>query len=257
MCEILGINARREFDVTPVLNKFYDHSLNHPDGWGLAVLGNQMTCVEKEPKPAFRSDYLKERLSVPLYANCVLGHIRKASVGKIEYRNCHPFTMRDNRGCCWTLVHNGTVFHAPAFLKYSAIQKGSTDSERILCALIDQIDQRQTDLHRKLRFMERFRLMEYVLASAAEGNQLNVLIYDGEILYVHANLPGKLFAHQTDAQVVIATVPLWETGWEPVPLCTLLAYRDGSLLRVGQCHGHTYNLSAPENQAPQTDFALL
>lgn len=256
MCEILGINARREFDVTPVLNKFYDHSLNHPDGWGLAVLGNQMTCVEKEPKPAFRSDYLKERLSVPLYANCVLGHIRKASVGKIEYRNCHPFTMRDNRGCCWTLVHNGTVFHAPAFLKYSAIQKGSTDSERILCALIDQIDQRQTDLHRKLRFMERFRLMEYVLASAAEGNQLNVLIYDGEILYVHANIPGKLFAHQTAEQVVVATAPLGETGWEPAPLCTLFAYRDGSLLRAGHCHGHTYQISGTEDP-PQMDFAML
>jgi glutamine amidotransferase len=260
MCEILGITALREFDVTSVLKQFYAHSVEHPDGWGLAVLGKSMPCVEKEPNPAFRSDYLKARLSVPLYADCVLGHIRKASVGKNEYRNCHPFIMQDNRGRCWTLMHNGTVFHETDASKYAAMQQGDTDSERILCALIDRIDRRQTELHRKLRFPERFRLIEDLMSGLAEGNQLNVMIHDGEMLYVHANLPGRLFVHQTEEQVIIATSPLWEHGWEPVPLCTLLAYQSGRLIRTVHSHGYAYDFSRDpqtEQQALQNEFSLL
>lgn len=246
MCELLGFSSAHPQDMLPILKPFFARSVNHPDGWGLAVMQGKLICIEKEPKPAFQSDYLKERLSAPLSAKTVLGHIRKASVGCIQYRNCHPFALTDNRDRCWVLVHNGTIFHSQSLSRYEPVQDGSTDSERILCCLVDGINQMQTRLHRMLRFPEVFRFMEETFAALSEGNQLNVMLSDGERLYVHVNVPEKLFVCQGDGQAIFATVPLWENGWEPVPLCTLLAYQNGVLLRTGHCHGTIYHAPAPE-----------
>jgi glutamine amidotransferase len=257
MCEILGISSGRVSDVAPILRQFYPHSVEHPDGWGLATIrGANLVSVEKEPKPAFLSDYLRERLSAPLYASTVLGHIRKASVGRVEYVNCHPFALQDNYGRCWTMVHNGTVFNGAPLSKYQTEQEGSTDSERILYALVDQINRQQTLRRRKLHLLERFRLLEKTIAGLTEGNRLNLLIYDGDLMYVHANIPGRLYVHHTEGQTIFSTTPLWESGWEPLPLCTLFAYRDGGLLRAGQRDGHAYQ-AEPLEQPSLIDYAAL
>ncbi|MCR5529980.1 MAG: class II glutamine amidotransferase [Saccharofermentans sp.] len=42
-------------------------------------------------------------------------------------------------GRTWTLAHNGTIFEGDLLNRYY-IQNGTTDSERILLYLIDQID---------------------------------------------------------------------------------------------------------------------
>lgn len=62
-------------------------------------------------------------------------------VGAIAYENCHPFSLQDATGRTWTLIHNGTLFHAPQLNSYSARQRGETDSERALIRLVVKINE--------------------------------------------------------------------------------------------------------------------
>ena len=66
--------------------------------------------LEKEPMQASRSNYLKERLTVPVLVKNAFAHIRYATIGNVEYKNCHPYTAKTLNGRQWSLVHNGTIF---------------------------------------------------------------------------------------------------------------------------------------------------
>ena len=108
----------------------------------------------------------------------MIAHIRLATRGVMEYANCHPFVLRDNDHRCWTLAHNGTIFDYPRHNPYLHQQEGRTDSERILFFLVDQVNQRQSELGRSLRVEERLDLLDALVTDMAKGNKLNLLIYD-------------------------------------------------------------------------------
>ena len=133
MCELFGVSARDDFYANNYLKAFYAHSDFHPHGWGLACVSRNSALVEKESVKASESNYLRERLSQPITEKLLLAHIRYATIGNVEYKNCHPFTGKDCTGRRWTLIHNGTIFDYPALYPYLKTQKGDTDSERKRC----------------------------------------------------------------------------------------------------------------------------
>ena len=85
------------------------------------------------------------RCSVMMFAKTALAHIRLATIGNVEQDNCHPFTAVDNSGRTWTLIHNGTIFESDNIGKYVFLQKGETDSERILLYIVDSINKKSAD----------------------------------------------------------------------------------------------------------------
>lgn len=119
---------------------FAGHSVDHPNGWGIAIFCGKEVNIEKEPVAAYKSSYLKERLRTPLRASNMMAHIRFATRGHMAYENCHPFIKHDQTGRAWTFMHNGTIFSCPLLSKYLYAQSGQTDSERILLYMIDQIN---------------------------------------------------------------------------------------------------------------------
>lgn len=240
MCMLFGLSARDKFTANEYLRAFYQNSPKHPDGWGLAVINRSDAVIEKESIEAMKSHYLKERLSAPIEARLLMAHIRYATVGNVEYRNCHPFTAEDNLGRRWIQAHNGTIFDYPALSKYVGVQKGDTDSERVFLYLIDRLNAAQSEKGGKLSFDERFDLIDGIVSEMARGNKLNLLISDGRNLYVHTNCKDTLFFLDKGNAVLIATAPLTREGWEPVPFTTLLAFRDGKLVRTGTNHGYEY-----------------
>ena len=131
--------------VNEELKEFYSHSDKHPNGWGLALLEPDMTNWEKEPLCANESRYLRERLSEPIMARSVMAHIRYATIGNVEWRNCHPFCGRDRSGRQWVFQHNGTIFDYPPLHPYVNVQQGDTDSERILLYFLDRIDRKMEE----------------------------------------------------------------------------------------------------------------
>ena len=154
MCELFGLSALNKYEANEYLHSFYAHSTHHPHGWGLACIGRNGALIEKESIPAYKSNYLKERLSQPIEARIMLAHIRYATIGNVEYKNCHPFTGKDNTGRRWTLIHNGTIFDYAPLNSYIQKQIGDTDSERVFLYLIDRLNAAQEKKGSRLFFEE-------------------------------------------------------------------------------------------------------
>ena len=157
MCEMLGMTAKRKRRANGLLREFYSHAEAHPHGWGLARFpAGVAPVIEKEAVKATESEHLKRILAEPVDERILLAHIRLATVGHIEYENCHPFTATDNSGRSWALVHNGTIFNGTLLNDYVGIQYGDTDSERVLLHFVERINHAQNHLHRALNEKERF-----------------------------------------------------------------------------------------------------
>lgn len=240
MCELFGVSSRDKVTVNDLLKEFFSHSVAHPNGWGLAVFYGNSASVEKEPVPAYKSTYLRNRLQHPLAVYNMIAHIRLATIGSLDFENCHPFVRRDNSGRTWTLAHNGTIFDAPALNPYVHTQEGSTDSERILYHIVDQVNAAQTLVGRPLEAKERFELLDRIVCELAPHNKINLLIYDSELLYVHTNYANSLYIKRTDSTALFATVPLGPGGWQPLGFATLFAYQNGRRVFRGTTHGHEY-----------------
>ena len=240
MCELFGISSAESCQINRYLKEFFEHSTAHPHGWGMASMEKTQVQIEKEPMQASKSIYLKERLSVPILMKNGLAHIRYATIGNVEYKNCHPYTMKDAGGRQWTLIHNGTIFDYEPLNKYVNIQNGDTDSERILLYLVDAVNQREKELQRKLNEEERFHLLDGIIVEMSKGNKLNLMVYDGELFYVHTNYANSLYELNKENQALFSTRPLSEEAWRPVTFTTLLAYRQGKRVFTGTDHGNEY-----------------
>ena len=258
MCELLGFSSRKRRRLTGVLRECYSHADAHPHGWGLARFPDGgAPLIEKEPVCAMGSACLERLLAVPVEERTLIAHIRLATVGHIEYVNCHPFTARDSSGRSWTLAHNGTIFSSQELNSYIGIQYGETDSERILLRLVDLADREQARLGRALDGAERFDLLFTLIAGLAKGNKLNLLVYDGEFLYAHSNFRGALYMRREDGAVTFSTRPLAGDGWDPSPFTCLVAARDGEIVRTSPPHGNEYFYNPNDYRMLYMDFARL
>lgn len=257
MCELFGVSARNRTVVNGFLKEFFSHSVKHANGWGMAIFYENSVSLEKEPVQAIKSSYLKERLQQKIAVRNMIAHIRLATVGDMEYVNCHPFVLRDRFDRCWTLAHNGTVFDYPKHHPYLHQQEGRTDSERILYFLVDQVNLRQAELGRALTREERFALLDVWIRDMAQGNKLNLLIYDGEVLYVHTNYKNSLFYSQREDALLFATTPLDDGRWNAHPFTTLCAYREGRKLFQGKNHGREYRDNDKDMHMMFADYAAL
>lgn len=257
MCELFGVSSLKKLEVNGLLKEFFSHSVRHANGWGMAVFFENSVSLEKEPVQAIQSTYLRERLRQKLCVRSMIAHIRLATRGVPEYVNCHPFVQRDNFGRCWTLAHNGTIFDYPGHEPYLHRQEGGTDSERILLFLVDQIDRRQQELGRALTKGERFDLLDALAADMSRGNKLNLLIYDGELLYVHTNYANSLYCSAREDAMLFATTPLDRGRWDAHPFTTLCAYQNGRLLFRGTDHGQEYRDNEQDLHMLFADYAGL
>lgn len=240
MCELFGFSSGKSCELNAYLKEFFSHSVRHPHGWGLACVEGEEVSIEKESLEASKSNYLKERLSMPVSGEKVLAHIRYATIGNVEYQNCHPYVQRDGGGRRWILIHNGTIFDYPALEKYQKVQKGTSDSERILLYFMDKMNEREHLLGRAATAEERFLLLDRLISDMSRGNKVNLILYDGELLYIHTNFKDSLHYLQKEGAVLVATTPLSEEAWQDVPFTQLLAFRDEKLVFEGTVHGNEY-----------------
>lgn len=258
MCELFAISGKTPIPVNHYLKELVSHSPEHPNGWGMAVFFGNAVSLEKEPIPAYRSRYLKERLSHPFEAQNMFAHIRLATKGEMAYANTHPFVKRDSSGRAWTLIHNGTIFECPSLDPYIHRQEGQTDSERILLYIIDRINARMKELRRELCSQERFELLEQIMCEITQpNNKVNLLIHDSELTYVHTNTKETLYYQELKNSTLFATVPLCGGIWKPVPFTRLLAWENGELLFMGKDHGNEYTYDPEDMRYIYLDHSFL
>lgn len=257
MCELFAICANRKIPANDYLRAFFARGNEHPNGWGFATFDAGGVHLEKEAENAANSRYLRSRLRASICENALLAHIRYATVGSLDYDNCHPFARRDASGRAWTLIHNGTIFKSPELNEYIRVQKGGTDSERVLCRLVALIDEAVKRLGRYPSPRERFAIAERMVYELSDGNKLNLIFYDGEYLYVHMNMINSLHYKEVSGGVVFATVPLDNIAWKTVPLTSLLVYHEGALVYQGEKHRRVFVDNPEESRYLFLDYAGL
>ena len=240
MCELLGISSREKFELNDLLEEFYSHSDIHKHGWGLAVFRGSSAYAEKEPVRASESEYLKRRLSCPIIEDDILAHIRYATVGRMDYCNCHPFIMADSSGRSWTMIHNGSFFNGGRLEPYKALQAGTTDSERLMMCIIDEMNDAVREKGGALSFEERFAVLDKLICELSDDNKINMILYDGEYMYAHINRRRSLHILESEDRVIIATKPVADGDWEELPVNRVHAYKDGTKVAEGTIHDHIF-----------------
>lgn len=234
MCELFAVSSDRTIDVTAALKEFFKHGEFNPHGWGIATWNDEgKITIDKEPVDSTKSTLIDSYISSGIKCRGIIAHIRRATIGYVDYKNTHPFIAHDPNWREWAFAHNGTIFESDELLPYADIQCGATDSERILLYILDQ-NKRATDES------SRFKIMDSVAVKLSDKNKLNFVAFDGQDLYVHKNEAGTMYRKNYDGYVYIATKPLDDGEWEEVPLNRLLVYRDGKLIYEGTPHDHTY-----------------
>ena len=127
-------------------------------------------------------------------------------MGEMKPSNCHPFSKKDNNGRTWVLVHNGTIFESPILKEYEDCSIGETDSEKILHYIVNEVNEFEKDS--KSTYHERFALLKEIIYDLSRYNKLNLLIYDGEVAYVHSNMQGTLYYIIKDDELMVSSHPV-------------------------------------------------
>lgn len=257
MCELFGVSSKIKIPLNDLLREFFSHGVDHPHGWGMAFFYHDAVSLEKQPEHSCKSVYLKQRLRAEIAADNMIAHIRLATRGNMDYENTHPFVLRDNSSRTWTLAHNGTIFECDALAPCVHEQQGKTDSERILVYIRNRVNECQAEKKRALTKEERFRLMDEILCEISPENKLNLIFYDGELMYVHTNYKNSLFRCQKGEAVIFSTRPLDRDQWEALPMNTLQAYQDGNLVYTGTAHANEFVDSEEKMRLLFLDFSSL
>ena len=230
MCELLGFTSAEPEDIGEQLREFFSHSERNPHGWGLFSEGEAVRGCEQ----ASQSKTLKWILRDFPPQTQMLGHIRFATVGTIKAENCHPFTAEDITGRRWTLIHNGTIYSGSRLIPYLRQQRGDTDSERLFLHLMSIVDEAQRS--GALPAEKRFRLLEGFVRDMSPRNKLNLMICDGELLYVHKNMKETMVYRKLGSGYIFSTTPLDKELWKDIPTAQLIAYKNGECAFSGEPH---------------------
>ena len=129
-CQLLGMNCAKETDFSFSFSGFCERGGNtdiHTDGWGLSYYENASLRQFHDTEPASCSSLAKFIGQNPVRTLNMMGHIRYATVGKVNLNNVHPFS-REMWGINWCFCHNGEI---PLF---------TDDPQKTLTALLDQDD---------------------------------------------------------------------------------------------------------------------
>jgi predicted glutamine amidotransferase len=240
MCELFAVDSAENVKINSELEEFFSHSDKHMNGWGMAFFYGDAVSLEKEPRQALKSDYLRERLRTDIIVKDMFAHIRLATMGEVNYVNTHPFIKEDDSGRRWTLIHNGTMLHFPELDKYVKCQCGTSDSERVLLYIVDMMNEEIAKAGHPLDEEERFNFIDGIIGRMADKNKLNMILYDGDLMYVHSNVRDSLYTRQTKNTAYFSTQPLRCGRWEPMTLNVPVAYKNGHRVFTGTDHGFEY-----------------
>jgi len=262
MCQLLGMNSLMPATLSFSLEGFLrrgGETDEHADGWGIAYYESEKSRCQLliDEVAAARSEMGRwVRQQHPERSVNIIAHIRKATRGAVRASNCHPF-VRSFWGQEWSFAHNGTLDqdrlsrprHEPV---------GDTDSEQAFCLILDALHDRFGDVPPELS--ELLAALQDIASSIAAAGTFNFILSNGRFLFAHRasslhyvqrvypfgeahllDCPiGIDFSRHNrleDRMVIIATKPLTDEVWQPLPTGEVVVFSGGRLA----------NLDAPEN----------
>jgi predicted glutamine amidotransferase len=265
MCELFAISSNRPSAVSYSLDEFATNGSrirSNRSGWGIAYFDERDVFLVKEPAPANDSPWVRFIAEQHLKSTCVIAHVRHATVGADALHNTHPFRRVLGRHT-HVFAHNGTLtgIHAEFSSDPPRDQPlGDTDSELSFCILLDRLRSVWERTEAVPPLEERFDLFCTFAKDMLGFGAANLLYSDGDALFVHGHRrvfeeDGKLTESKppglsikdcahcqlaphwscrgldidvTDKSLtMVASVPLDEDGWEPLPEGTAIAFQGG------------------------------
>lgn len=271
MCELFAMSSHGPSAVTYSLNEFaeFGSAVRHNrSGWGIAFMRDRDAFLVKEAEPAADSPWVRFISHQALESECVIAHVRLATLGANALRNTHPFRRALGRRT-HVFAHNGTLRGLTDAHDVSAMgiqPVGETDSELAFCLLLERMRAVWRNANGLPSVEARMDVFAEFAADMAEFGPLNALYADTDVLFAHGHKriweeegldspprpPGLHTmcctarlgpAHMSftgldidlaDRQTtLLASVPLDDEGWEPLPEGTALALKAGQeVLRV-------------------------
>ncbi|MDF1562278.1 MAG: class II glutamine amidotransferase [Deltaproteobacteria bacterium] len=148
MCRVFGFRSAfpsaMHNSLVRARNALTVQSRQHPDGWGIAFFDGSDSHLLRGTGAAFVDGDFRSAAGL-VSSRTVLAHVRKASAGAVEERNCHPFL----RGP-WAFAHNGDIARWPELKAEVEARvapphrrfEGDTDSERVFALFLSLLDAR-------------------------------------------------------------------------------------------------------------------
>lgn len=232
----------------------------HADGWGVAFVEGRDARILREPAPAATSACVRFLQSEPPRSTLVISHVRRATRGAIALENTQPFA-RELGGRLHLFAHNGDLPRVQRALALGhARPLGQTDSEHAFCALLARLESAWRSAgDAPPALAARLDAVAGVARVLRELGPANFLYADGETLFAHADRrpqpdhtiappglqlllrscaqepsagPGVVVTPGSGAQAValLASVPLTDEAWEPLPRGELLAIERGAVV---------------------------
>ena len=146
MCRMFGfrssVPSKAHRSLLDAENALSVQSRRHPDGWGIGWFVDDDAYVAKSGASAHACDRFQKASQVRA-SHTFIVHVRKATVGRVDPMNAHPF--RFGR---WLFAHNGTLFGFDVLRPWMAAELseaaqaqilGDTDSELLFHWLLARL----------------------------------------------------------------------------------------------------------------------
>ncbi|CAB1210023.1 Putative glutamine amidotransferase YafJ [Acinetobacter bouvetii] len=156
---------------------------DHCDGFGIAFFEDKACRLFVDNQSAVESPIAELIRNYPIKSRNVIAHIRKATQGKINLENSHPFS-RELWGRQWIFAHNGDLHDFTPTLSGRFTPVGNTDSERAFCFLLDQFVHKFGYHEPKLD--QIFDLLAEISPQIAEHGTFNFCLSNGQALFTYA-----------------------------------------------------------------------
>lgn len=258
MCQLLGMNCATPTDITFSFRGFSQRAgitSDHSDGFGIAFFEDKACRLFVDNQSAVVSPIAELVRNYPIKSRNVIAHIRKATQGKINLENSHPFS-RELWGRQWIFAHNGDLHDFNPRLSQRYTPVGHTDSELAFCYLLDHLVQRFGYVEPSLD--QVFEVLAEVSPQIAEHGTFNFCLSNGQALWSYATTklhwlvrqPPFQHARLVDLDVevdfstlttehcrvaVITTEPLTDNeAWQSFRPGELLMFKDGQMLQQQQ-----------------------
>jgi len=252
MCELMGMNANVPTDICfsfSGLMKRGGETSHHKDGWGIAFYEGCGCRTFHDPEPSATSKIAQLISDYPIKSKIIISHIRKATHGKVNLCNTHPF-VREMWGKNWAFAHNGKLPNIKKRKLDHFHPVGDTDSEHAFCWMLDQI---RTQFPKQPRSRKALAALIQDLADdiAGGGGIFNFLLSESTDLYAYNTTKLSYLTRRapfgeaqlidddlvidfcpettdTDVVTVIATSPLTNNeDWTALDHRKLYVFRDG------------------------------
>ncbi|RKG30190.1 class II glutamine amidotransferase [Acinetobacter tianfuensis] len=186
MCQLLGMNCATPTDITFSFRGFSQRAgitSDHCDGFGIAFFEDKACRLFVDNQSAVESPIAELVRNYPIKSRNVIAHIRKATQGKINLENSHPFS-RELWGRQWIFAHNGDLHGFAPELVGRFTPVGNTDSELAFCYLLEQLVKRFG--YEEPSLDQVFDLLIEISPQIAEHGTFNFCLSNGQALFSYA-----------------------------------------------------------------------